>query len=848
MKKQNTFAVSWNFLLTALALNTAGVSGQHALAQPNTWTNPQVGTTAGDWFDASNWSNPFVPIPSDVAQIGNGGEAVANSTTAMGGTISVNRLEVGKNGGIGTLTDTGVAVSTRVDLDLGEIGGGIASGPVIIHSNGSATITDAASIVVGTGGSGDIDIGPSSATQGAEADAIGSLTIERVPLVTVADNVEIGRAGGAATATGNGTLHLNDVATFDVGGALFVGDTIPAAGVNSAMGTLVLDMVGNLTVGSSTGITAPNKNFLVGSTVNTGGQDTSRGSATLTDSDGIAIGNNLDVAMASVTAAGVVDATGSLNIQTADSLTVDNLLGIGHIRGTSGHGQATVMADGTVRDVATVTINRDLFVGRSATKDDVVGTAHGTFTLERSATVTIGADLDVGQTITSGSPLAGSASSQGTGNATLRDITGTLSVADGIDIGTTSSAANSTAEGNGTLLLERIGALEVGIDLKVGRVTGAGQSIGTGLLTVSQTPSIIIGDDFEVGRTTGSSSGVNTGRGTATVSDATISVGFGNPLLGALNVGDALVTLNQQASASGDATFERVTLNVADRISVGTLAGGSTNSLTQASGALRLVASSVTTPQLDVAAVLDGTAGMAQGSLHLNPSLVTVAGAMNLAAGATLEIDLAGTTRADGTGVAGQYSAIDAGNVTLAGTLDVHLLDAFVPAVGDAFQIISGPLNGSQFDTVNFPALAGLHWDISYQPTVVLLEVLAGGFTADFNNDNQVDRADLDVWQASFGASAGADADADGDSDGADFLAWQQQLGSGIPPLLPATQAVPEPATWGLLLFAAALVMAGPKRCRMSKRWQVPFWKNRQDDSWVPRGESSATRPPRQET
>jgi hypothetical protein len=46
-----------------------------------------------------------------------------------------------------------------------------------------------------------------------------------------------------------------------------------------------------------------------------------------------------------------------------------------------------------------------------------------------------------------------------------------------------------------------------------------------------------------------------------------------------------------------------------------------------------------------------------------------------------------------------------------------------------------------------------------------------------------VDGADLGAWRGAFGAgNAGGDADNDGDTDGADFLAWQRQLGQTAGP------------------------------------------------------------------
>ncbi len=72
--------------------------------------------------------------------------------------------------------------------------------------------------------------------------------------------------------------------------------------------------------------------------------------------------------------------------------------------------------------------------------------------------------------------------------------------------------------------------------------------------------------------------------------------------------------------------------------------------------------------------------------------------------------------------------------------------------------------------------------------------------SGDFDGNGIVDAVDLARWQGDFGINGDSDADEDGDSDGADFLAWQQNFGTS------AISAVPEPATWLLLLFGALLV------------------------------------------
>ena len=57
-------------------------------------------------------------------------------------------------------------------------------------------------------------------------------------------------------------------------------------------------------------------------------------------------------------------------------------------------------------------------------------------------------------------------------------------------------------------------------------------------------------------------------------------------------------------------------------------------------------------------------------------------------------------------------------------------------------------------------------------------------------------------WQGDFGVNDESDADNDGDSDGADFLAWQRQLGTAAPGVS-ANAPVPEPTTPMLVIVAA---------------------------------------------
>lgn len=100
----------------------------------------------------------------------------------------------------------------------------------------------------------------------------------------------------------------------------------------------------------------------------------------------------------------------------------------------------------------------------------------------------------------------------------------------------------------------------------------------------------------------------------------------------------------------------------------------------------------------------------------------------------------------------------------------------------------------------------GLLWD----------DLVAGHVTrpvpGDFNDDQFVDGADLEIWRTNFGSTdlpafTLGDANGDGAADGVDFLIWQRQYDAPPPPeaAAVAARAVPEPSALCLLLAGLAL-------------------------------------------
>ena len=110
------------------------------------------------------------------------------------------------------------------------------------------------------------------------------------------------------------------------------------------------------------------------------------------------------------------------------------------------------------------------------------------------------------------------------------------------------------------------------------------------------------------------------------------------------------------------------------------------------------------------------------------------------------------------------------GHATLAGTLQVLLIDDFVPALDDSFRVViyNGGHTG-EFDIEYLPALPeGLTWDVTYLPDKLQLDVVEEiACPGDFDGDNYVGLFDLAQLLGHYGDTGAAyeDGDIDGDGD-----------------------------------------------------------------------------------
>lgn len=129
------------------------------------------------------------------------------------------------------------------------------------------------------------------------------------------------------------------------------------------------------------------------------------------------------------------------------------------------------------------------------------------------------------------------------------------------------------------------------------------------------------------------------------------------------------------------------------------------------------------------------------------------------------------------------------GNAIVGGTLDVQVLDDFVPVMGNQFTIVETSIGNvaSEFDAVDFPVFDGMTFDVVYNPKSVVLEVVKAELPGDFDLDGDVDGIDFLEWQRGESPNPRSTSD---------LVDWQIHFGEAT--LASTTTAVPEPAAWVL--------------------------------------------------
>lgn len=190
-------------------------------------------------------------------------------------------------------------------------------------------------------------------------------------------------------------------------------------------------------------------------------------------------------------------------------------------------------------------------------------------------------------------------------------------------------------------------------------------------------------------------------------------------------------------------------------------------------------------------------------STTMEPASLILQGDYEQTGNATLQIDFDGSTA----GIDFEQLAVS-GLASLGGQLEINLLNEFLPAPGDAFQV----LTAASIENLGFDITGDMAEKFAYSiHEDSALELIYQD--ADFNGDSLVNSLDLNMLQSNYGmlTASHEHGDADGNQvvDGADFLVWQRQFQAS---LLAASQLVPEPS--GLLLVGMAGLLFAFRRTR----------------------------------
>ncbi|NOZ41246.1 MAG: PEP-CTERM sorting domain-containing protein [Planctomycetes bacterium] len=764
----------------------------------------------------SRWTN------SGAVRIGDDGDAVLNvldgaafSSAAAdiayqdGSTATVTADGVGT-----TWTSTGSLIAGRSGVGTFNItGGAVVSSPsgvvsLSVSSAGSIAVVDgagsrwevASGVQVGSGGSGTLNVLNGGTVTNASmviangTGSTGAVTVSGVgSLVTVGSNLLVGNAG-----TGEMTI--------DTGGATTVG------------GTTDIGPLGTLTING-------------GSLTTTSLDNTSGGTFTFTDGT-VTVDGGVFNPGGSFSLNGT--STSTLNLKGAGSSSFNNL-------NVGSTGNATLNVTGgfqlTAADTVIGATGEIVLDGGTLLTDGFTNNSGGTFTF-RSGTLTLNGDV-----YSSNSPLTLPSSGTLSGNGFVSsEINGqfgsTIAAIDGgLTLGDSTSFFGFIHEGTLDVGAESVNLLSRGF-AQLGPLT----TLLDGTLTSTRGVVLGIGDNL-------------TGRGEV---NTRVAAGFGSTIRasGDLSLGDSSSPIGFSSNGVLEIFASTVTLNDSNAVDLGTLTtigfpglppfvGPLPGTLIAANGVNLDFGDNITgygtvqspndpaKPFINNGDIAGNSltnpitlTGYVKGVGTLDNVIITGTDAPGFSPAAvnrgsviydgTLEIELGGLN--PGSEFDQLIHVLGAGLADLGGVLDVQFISGFTPSAGDTFEIITATNVVDTFDTLNLPALPGdLLWFVNYGATSV---ELVSTYSADFDEDGDVDGDDLAAWEGGFGSTAATHSDGDANAnaltDGFDFLTWQRQLTNGGT-LSAASTTVPEPTTGCMLLMGLTVVVLARRQDKRSR-------------------------------
>jgi len=536
-------------------------------------------------------------------------------------------------------------------------------------------------------------------------------------------------AAGRTLQFGGNTFNLDAGTTFTGPGRILLSAT--TLGVNAAIGipaTMTFDMTGGILTGTGTLTTAGPLNW-TGGTMQSTGVTTCNGTLTLSGAGakGIQLSRTLNInanavvvgtASLGISSAAVINNPGTWDFQGDGSIvwgvgTAPSFNNTGTLKKSAGTGTSFVQLpfvnDGVVL-VQTGTIN-----------SNQGGSSTGSFGLSAGTTLQFGGgtfSLNAGTTFTGIGNLLLSAATLNVNDAVATPATIVVDMTGG----TMQAAGTFTAGGIFNYSGGSFGS--VGIT----NFNGALNVFGTAAKGIS---SRTLNTN---GTTTWSGAGANLGLSFAAIinnngtwevlNDGSMAWGVGGaPVFRNLgtfrkSVGVGTTTLQLPYQNQGTVDIQSGTINA--------------NNYTQTAGTTKLTGGAFTstatigiqggtlagTGTVTGPVVVSGTGalspGLSAGTLALTGTYTQQApnGAFNVEIGG-----LAPGTQHDRANVTS--------TTTLAGVLNVSLINGFVPLPGDSFTVLTYPSKTGTFATVNFPSVGCIGWRLSYGATALVLTAAA---------------------------------------------------------------------------------------------------------------------------
>jgi hypothetical protein len=769
------------------------------------------GATTSAMLDIQGSGSTLIQSGAVGVTVGHASEGTATiniGTTASGaeletgtGTLTINAtgtVNVGSGANTGTLFPGGNVTINGGELNVAQgsnFGLGVAT--MAIQNGGRASFGEtyvtrpAIYNIDGTDSTLETLAGSFGILNDAQVNVLAGGRLSSSNTIFIASSLE---SNGTLTVDGAGS-SVTAAGAFSPWGA--AGSTATVVFRNNATGTFA----GEIRMAQNTGGPTANVTIESGADLTTGGLSLATlGGATanlMIDGDGSTVnlnpGTDLTIGHASSGTAIIdVEDGGALTVGTGGE-TILNATGTVNIDGGSVDLQTLTDNGGTINFTAgSLSYLGNLTVGVSGllgTDLTLTGTRQltldGTTTVDAFHTLTLdGGSFSTGSLVVNGTIAfnAGTLSVTGAGGLTI-GAGGPLGSAFTLGAGRTLNVTDTATINSGALLvIESGGALNAGTLANSGTVVLDGAAAVLGGTTINNN-GLVRGEGTISANLTNTAGGeirAQSGKtltftGTSGPNAGTInlqggSLEFSQPLTnsatgqilgrGMLNVAGAGLTNSGHIALSSGVSdvFGDVTNNTGNA-SLGITVSGNADvtfwdDVTNSSGLFRVSAgSSATFFGAFAGAGISGTgdvyfeADITPGS---SPGIAAFGGNVQLGELATLQIELAGT--APGT----LYDQIQvSGQLSLAGTLDVTLINGFAPQAGQFFDILDWASLAGAFDVLQLPELSGeLVWNSSQLYETGALSVALAG---DFNFDGSVDAADYVVWRETDGTQQGYD-------------------------------------------------------------------------------------------